>query len=60
MVENRVAVRNDRHGSLPVFNYHLGRIKDNPVGIVGDTAKARAGTHGRRANSRLRSIYYPA
>lgn len=43
-----------------MFNYHLGRIKDNPVGVVGDIAKARATTYGRRANSRLRSIYYTA
>lgn len=54
------AVSNDRQSSLLVFNYHLGRIKDNPVGVVGDIAKARATTYGRRANSRLRSIYYPA
>lgn len=53
------AVSNDRQSSLVVFNYHLGRIKDNPVGVVGDIAKARATTYGRRANSRLRSIYYP-
>jgi len=55
-----VAVSNDRRSSLLVFNYHLGRIKDNPVGVVGDIVKARATTYGRRANSRLRSIYYPA
>lgn len=54
------AVSNDRQSSLPVFNYHLDRIKDNPVGVVGDIAKVRVTNYGRRANSRLRSIYYPA
>lgn len=54
------AVSNDRQSSLLVFNYHLGRIKDNLVGVVGDIAKVRATTYGRRANSRLRSIYYSA
>jgi len=34
------AVSNDRQSSLSVFNYHLGRIKHNPVGVVGDIAKA--------------------
>lgn len=52
------AVGNDRQSSLPVFNYHLGRIKDNPVGVVGDVAKVRVSNYGRRANSRLRTIYY--
>jgi len=56
-----IAVSNDRQSSLLVFNYHLDRIKDNPVvGVVGDITKARATTYGRRGNSRLRSIYYSA